>query len=482
MSMTPDHARVHSVAIHGEPQNYDVLVVGGGPAGLSAALHLAREGLHVAIVEESDGLGGQYFKRRHGEVLRRYGDYRPAGTGLVNDVRAAGVRCLTERLVWGVGDDGCTLLTTSTSTSDHLALRARAVVIATGAYERAMPFPGWQLPGVVTAGHALHLATCDVVAVGRRVLVAGSGPFLLPVACALLEVGCDVVAVAELNTPYRLRWGSLAAIQQPARLGELARYLAVLARHQVPIRQAWSVIAAEGEANVERVRLRHTLRGGTGAEATYDVDTLAVGYGFRPSTELVRLLGCDCREDPVSGDLIPERDPLGRTSVPGVYAAGEICGIAGVHAASTRGYLAATAVLDDLGINSTPRPQRHRALRRAARFEEFAALNSRLYPVADQLVTGLPDGTLVCRCEGITAGQIRQASALGWNDCNATKGATRAGMGPCQGRECWPSVAALTAADGSSSSAASSFTAQIPIKPISVSAAMGVLADSDGPR
>src|SRR5690606_33120118 len=130
-------------------------------------------------------------------------DFRPAGTELINAVRNSGVRVSTGQLVWGVDDDGRTLLTATVDRAATSAVQADAVIVATGAFERAIPFPGWQLPGVVTPGYALHLATCDVEPVGRRVLLAGTGPFLLPVACALLDVGVEVVGIAEANQPYR---------------------------------------------------------------------------------------------------------------------------------------------------------------------------------------------------------------------------------------------------------------------------------------
>ena len=167
----------------------DVAVIGGGPAGLAAAAQLGQAGADVVLLDEAPRLGGQYFKRRHGAVLAAHGDYRPEGTRLIEAARAAGVRGLPGRLVWGVGDDGRTLLTAGLTAGDPLAITPRACIVATGAYERSIPFPGWQLPGVVTPGHALHLATCDLVPLGQRVLIAGTGPFLLAAACAVLRAG-----------------------------------------------------------------------------------------------------------------------------------------------------------------------------------------------------------------------------------------------------------------------------------------------------
>ena len=263
----------------------DVAVVGGGPAGLAAAAQLGQAGADVVLIDEAARLGGQYFKRRHGAVLAAHGDYRPEGTRLIAAAHAAGVRSLPGRLVWGIGDDGRTLLTAGLTAGDPLAITPRACIVATGAYERSIPFPGWQLPGVVTPGHALHLASCDLVPLGQRVLIAGTGPFLLAAACAVLRAGGGVVAVAEMNRPYAPGAAALAAGRYPARLAELAGYAATLARHRVPVLQGYRVTAAAGDGRVREV----ALDGPRARRCT--VDALAVGFGFRPATELLRLLG-----------------------------------------------------------------------------------------------------------------------------------------------------------------------------------------------
>lgn len=468
--MTSEHERSLSVPVHGDVVECDVVVVGGGPAGMSTSLELAGRGFSVVLLEESEELGGQYYKQRLGAVREVHGDFRPDGAKMIAEIRGGPTRIETSRVVWGATADG-TLLTWSSKRGDALAFRGKATVIATGAFERAVPFLGWQLPGVVTPGHALHLATCDVEPVGRRVLLAGSGPFLLPVACALLDVGVQVVGIAEANRPYRPSRHALKALAYPARLRELSAYMAKLAIHRVPIWQGTYVESAQGVDQLTSVQLTSTRS--NPATRTLAVDTLAVGYGFRPATELLRLLGVECRTDKGTGDVFPVLDQFGRASVRGVYAAGEVAGIAGVHAAKARGRMVATAVMADLGH---ARRNSRRDSREVTRLERFARLQATLFPAPRDLAAVVPDATQVCRCEGVTAGMIRDAVTRGWNDINSAKGATRAGMGPCQGRQCGFAVGSIVAAC-SSGPLGDPFAARFPIKPVPVRALIGVLDD-----
>jgi D-hydroxyproline dehydrogenase subunit alpha len=441
----------------------DVAVVGGGPAGLAAAHQLGRIGARVLLIEEHAELGGQFFKQRRGSVLERFGHFRPSGAQLISAVRNSGVNCLTGHLVWGFQNGDLWLSRLADGKVGRI--HAKSTLVATGAFEKTIPFPGWTLPGVCTPGCALHFATVDKVSIGQRVLVAGSGPFLLSVACALLQAGVSVVSVLEATRPYRISKTSLEASSYLARTKEMAQYLVALARKRVPLKQGWRVLEARGNRRVNRVRV-----GSDSQIDEFDVDALCVGYGFSPSAELIRIMGVECRRDPISGDLFPITDDCGRTSHPGVYVAGEVAGIGGIHAALNLGRLAALTIAADLGIGqraSRTEISRLTGLRR--RLRRFAEITSSMYQMnrAYSLIEGR---TVICRCECVNADAIRKVISEGVTDLQAVKGLTRAGMGPCQGRECGATVAGMVAEI--SGSKADRFPARMPIKPIRITGEM----------
>jgi len=288
---------------------------------------------------------------------------------------------------------------------------------------RTLPaLPGWTLPGVVTPGFALHLATMDRVPVGSRVVLAGTGPFLLPVACALLEVGARIEALVELNHPYRPRPSVIGgALRQPARL---ARRPAICSPS--PARRT----GRTGRPRARRVRRHPGHRRGhrpRGRQRTAVGDRRAVrGLRLPPSTELPRLLGCRTEADATGTEQLPVVDADGATSVDGLRR-GDGAGIAGVHAAGVRGQLAPTRSCAVWHPTAPP-------------------YGGRPSPPGPPWTVSRhwPTGSTPCRhgrhprhhpgrrCEGVSAGEIRQAAASGWNDLHGTKAATRAGMGPCR--------------------------------------------------
>jgi NADPH-dependent 2,4-dienoyl-CoA reductase/sulfur reductase-like enzyme len=396
-----------------------VVVIGAGPAGLAAAEHALRAGADVTVLDQSDAPGGQYHRTLPGA---------PHGFDAVLS------RCewWPESSVWAIHNGQIHVLRGPADGSgrERRTLEPDALVLATGAHDRTLPFPGWQLPGVFTAGAAQALAKGERVAVGRRVLVAGAGPFLLPVAESLLGVEAEVAAVLEANpaTTVLKGWGF------PTRkAGELARYAATLARHRVPYHLGRAVVEARGDDRVSEVvtaRVRADWSVIPGTERIYAVDAVCVGHGFVPQPELAVAAGCA-----LDGGFV-RTDEHQRTSVAGVFAAGEITGIGGADAAAAEGAVAGCAA-----AGGTPS---RRLLRARDRTRAFAHRLTTAHPIGAAWPGWLRDDTIVCRCEETSYGELKSAAADPvMPGPHALKLGTRAGLGPCQGRMCGPTVAEL---------------------------------------
>jgi NADPH-dependent 2,4-dienoyl-CoA reductase/sulfur reductase-like enzyme len=465
----------------------EVLVVGAGPAGLSAALAARQAGAGVLVVDERHQAGGQFFKQPVaspglGVEARLLDSQYRSGLRLLEEVARSGADLLTGVRVWG--HDGPNELY-ALAAGRRMVLRPRALVLATGAFERAAPFPGWTLPGVMTTGAAQTLLRSYLVAPGRSVLISGNGPLNLQVAAELVEVGAKVVAVAEaaaLWHPGRAVHLARMASSAPSYLLRGASYLATLRRARVPLLARSAVVEVRGDGRAEKAlvaRLDRTGRPVPGSRRTFEVDAVCVGYGFVPSSELARSLGCRQGYSRGIGPWV-EADRRGRTSVPGVWVVGDGGRVGGAEVAQATGTLAGLDVAESLGHRPGPalevtRRRAERALARAEAFQRGLGARIRAPTLIDQLAT--PE-TLVCRCEEVTLAQLL-ASAKPWlAAAGSIKRVSRAGMGKCQGRYCSPVLVELAARiSGAEPGPRSGFAPQAPFSPTPLSA----VASPSGP-
>ncbi len=455
----------------------DVLVVGGGPAGLAAALASSEAGLDVVLLDERSKLGGQYFKQPAAEfsVDENCLDHQyQHGRALIERIRASSITVLQGVAVWGA------------FSSDRLhaagkdarwVLSPRRLIVATGAYERGVPMPGWTLPGVLSTGAGQSLLRSSQVSPGSRVLVSGNGPLNLQVAAEMARAGVTVVALAELADLRQPINGVLSArmlAAAPSLVRDGAGYIASLARARIPVLSRSSVISLEGERSVTAAtvaKIDDEGRPVVGTERRFAVDAVCLGFGFLPSNEIARSLGCCHRVDPVGGGLMVERDETGRTSLPNVWVIGDSAAIEGAKVAGALGVIAGHAVAEDLGITVSSEISRQvriarRALKRHRRFQD-ALWRVYAAPVLwDQLA--LPD-TIICRCENISLQQVEAGLSPGLHSAGALKRTTRVGMGKCQGRYCGPVVTKLAARrSGQPVDERAGFFSQVPYKPTEI--------------
>ena len=395
----------------------EVLVIGAGPAGIAAATAAAENGRHVIVLDDNVAAGGQIWR---GATVKETGSSHRSDSNkwrALARLQRSGAQVLAGRSVFSVEASGTLLASQETSSGSLIEqFSFEQLILATGARERFLPFPGWTLPGVFGAGGLQALVKGGYPVAGKRVVVAGTGPLLLAVAAHLAHDGAVVTSVVEQASLGQLAPFVASLWVHPAKLVQGARFRAKLRKTSYRI-GCWVVEAIAGSdgRSVSSVRVTDGTR-----VWTEPCDLLASGYHLVPNTEIAALLGCEFR-----GSFV-EIDKEQRTSLPNVFCAGEPVGIAGLDAALVQGEIAGLACAGRSGS----RLQRRAAAERAFgnRMEKAFALRRELHSLPH------PD-TIVCRCEDVAFGSLH--GYTGWTDAKLQ---TRCGMGPCQGRTCGPAV------------------------------------------
>jgi len=469
---------------------YDIVVVGAGPAGLAAAARADALGLSVLIADENPGPGGQIHRAAATTPLTENaipGDDRRAGLRLVEALGRSAADHAQGCAVWSVALQDAADPSTGFEVGLSLGGEARAIgashlILATGALERPCPIPGWTLPGVMTAGAAqIALKTAGLVPAGRTVL-AGCGPLLYLLAAQLVAAGADIVAL--LDTTQRANWRR--ALPQAAdflRSPYLWRglRLAAAARLRTPFRPGVTGLAALGEDCVSAVSATFG-----GRSEIIPCETLLLHHGVIPGVNLSSAAGCALAFDDKQHCWTPVVDPWFASSVPGVSIAGDAAAIGGAETAALRGEIAALEAARRLGRLDIGARDRLAApmlaeLRRCGRGRRFLDL---LFRPAPQFLAPEDDGTIVCRCEEVTAGQIRDAARrLGAAGPNQMKAFLRCGMGPCQGRLCGPTVVDLIAQTrGVPPAEVGYFRLRPPVKPVTLAELAALPAGAEAVR
>jgi NADPH-dependent 2,4-dienoyl-CoA reductase/sulfur reductase-like enzyme len=452
-----------------------VVVVGAGPAGTRAAELLVAAGLRPVVVDEGRDNGGQIYRRQprgfRRDARALYGTEAGRATALhaTFDALRHRIEHLPETLAWNI--HGGELYVQRDDRARILPFDA--LIIATGATDRLIPLPGWTLPGVFSLGAAQIALKAQACAIGSRVAFLGSGPLLYLVAAQYVKAGAEVAAVLD-TAPPEARWKALPLMaSRPALLAKGAALIGRLMRAGLSIRRGVVPRRVLPDAAGTRVA-GLVLATPDGGEETIACNAVGMGWHLRAESQLADLAGCGFDFDRDSRQWLPRADEDGRSEVPGVYLAGDGARILGADGAEIVGRLAALAVLRDLGLPLPP-GQDVAALRRERRvMDRFRRGLALAFPWPAELIAALPDETLVCRCEAITAGALRRgATDLDAPEVNRAKAFSRVGMGRCQGRYCGMAGAEIVAAArGLPVEGAGRLRGQAPVKPLPVAATL----------
>jgi len=454
-------------------ESADVAIVGAGPAGLAAAVEAARAGLNVILVDENPSSGGQIWRRLPSEFAEslRGGGIDPAARPWFSASSEPTIRSFFKTTVWGAFGKG---QLEASGPDGPFRICAPNIILATGAHDRPVPLPGWTLPGVMTVGGAQVLLKGQKTLPRGRVLLAGTGPLLLVVAAQYARAGAKIVAVAESASSASLLSHLPALLGSPGLMLRGASYRLSLGLRFVPWHARTVVVRIEGRSSVEAAVLATLDPQGRirpGSERRVVCDMVLLGYGLVPSLELTRLLGCAMRFDAGRMAFTPERREEFETTVPGVFVVGDGAGVAGAVVAVEEGRVAGLAVARLQGRLSADEAQSRQAVSwgRLKRLHAFRVAMDEVYRPPDVLQALATPDTVLCRCEDVTLAQVDSAIADGAREAAQVKLWTRAGMGPCQGRMCHPSiVAALCRGTAKGPAEVGPYGVRAPIKPLDV--------------
>lgn len=455
---------------------HDLIVIGAGPGGMSAAMAGVAQGLKTLLLDEQPRQGGQIYRNitvvpeRVGRLLGP--DYLHGRT-LAQRLERSGVERRFGAMVWEVADD---LTVTVQQDGKSSRVRAPQLIAATGAMERPSPIPGWTLPGVLNAGAAqIAMKTSASVPQGAVVLV-GAGPLLLLVACQLLDAGAQVAAIVQ-TAPAENRQNAMAhltgALAAPAYLLKGLKMLWRLRRAGVPMFSAATDVRILGEARAEALSFR-----ANGREQRVSADVVLLHHGVVPNTQLSRQLRLEHAWDDLNMAWRPVVDAWGETSLRGLRIAGDGAGIGGARAAEPAGVLAALGAAHAMGRMSQAvfDEQSTAARRRLQQQMKIRPFLDTLYRPPQWLANPV-DETIVCRCEEVSAGRIREMAKLGCQGPNQTKFFSRCGMGPCQGRMCGLTVTQMLSTElGKPPADIGAYHVRTPLKPVPL-ASLAALAD-----
>ena len=469
--------------------SFDIAVIGAGPAGLAAAVSAAERGATVAVLDAGAQPGGQFWRHRPESVFPEPDGHGHHGWKTYLDLRArfdqamdrGALRYLPNTQVWMIeredaGNFVLRLTPTGVTGIDTATVRAAKLISCTGGYDRQLPVPGWELPGVMAAGGIQAFIKANGTLPGKRFVVAGTGPFLLPVAANIAEAGGKVVAVCESASLANWLPHLSAASGVPGKALEGAEYAGIFAKHRIRYRTRTVVTEVLGDSAANAVRIAKVDGSGAvipGSEQLLeDVDVVGFGWGFTPQVELAAALGAQTRID-ADGSLVCVVDSKQASNVPGLYLAGEITGVGGAVLAVAEGLVAGAAAASD----EAPRANTARQIRR---HRSFAGAMHLAHPVPEKWDELLTEDTLICRCEEVRHSEVVEArDRLGATDARTMKSFTRTGMGWCQGKVCGFAVSCLSAKGSENPAAELASLAAVAKRPVAAPLTLGEISTLD---
>ena len=461
--------------------HYNAVIIGSGCAGVAAASRLAGTNLNVLMIDENIHPGGQYLKtipsKLGTQTILTSEKTKTVGQQIIQYILNKEIKTINRAEVLGIYP-GNELLIEEENNPAYI-VKAEIILIATGAREKFLPFKGWTLPGVISAGAAQIMMKTSGILPRKKTVIGGSGLFLYRVAHDYITCGGHLLSLVDRTSLLQKLSGTTHLLRQVPKLVESTRFLKKIYSSRADVRHRTKIIEARGAKHLEEVVTAEIDQRGkiqANTERVHQTNGLAISHGFTPNIELPLQAGCSVAFDHKRGGWYVQVNDAGETSIPGIYAAGETTGIGGAEKAMVEGELAALSILHKFDqISGADLADRQSRLGRTRkRHLEFAAYFNSLCEITNEDILQIPADTIICRCEGQKMSDIKQAVSNGCTTPAALKRATRIGMGTCQGRTCGPVLyQVLSVLSGKPMDEVKPLSVRIPVKALSVRSVIG---------
>lgn len=450
--------------------HFDLIVLGAGPAGVSAALLAAAKGLRVALFDENAAAGGQVYRAPIFADAKMDGAEFRTGEKLRDALSRSSVRSFLGHVVWAVTGD---FRVDALGPEGAIFCTSTVLLVATGTTERVVPFEGWTLPGVIGLAAATILLKSQRTLPGKTTLVAGCGPLLTVVAGSTLKAGGNVKGIVDISSRSEWVKSAGALLIRPAIFKQSLNYSLPILRARTPIYSRHTLVKVSMQGDkllAELAPCDASARPVNGPRKKILVDCVAVGHGLTPSSDITRLLHAKHHYSRAAGGWIAQTDEKGQTSRERLFIAGDGAGIRGAAAAFEQGKRVGLACVSIVRGHEEPKSEAQNLSQAWQNAAIFGQKMAAMMALREGHVTTIPPNTVVCRCEDVTRAEIEQACEAGAHDVNQLKAWTRCGMGPCQGRTCGDIAAELLATKlGVTREIVGIFSPRTPLRPLTIS-------------
>ena len=455
--------------------NYDIVIIGSGPAGIAAAVSSASNGAKVLVIDSNIDIGGQVYKppprtyKQLTKVSSKEVKIQKSFSKLIEENK---IDIALEHTVWQV-NQGFKVYAYNNNNSTTV-WKCKVLIIATGTYERIIPFPGWTLPGVIGLAASTTLLKSHRVLPGKNTIVAGCGPLLAVVASGIIKAGGKVGAVIDLNSSLEWLSSITPMLSNPSNLFEGIGWLKniIFARTPIYFNSAIeSVTKKDNDLEITLVQKNFKKN----RKIKLIADSLCVGHGLIPSVDISKSLGVELYFENSSSNWRPKINKYFQSSIEKLYIVGDGSGISGAIPAYEKGLIAGNASSYELKYIEKDRLDliTNKIFKRLKKLEKFGKSMAKLMTPSSQIIKNVTKDTIVCRCEDIKREEIEEAIKFGAREINQLKSWTRCGMGPCQGRTCEDAISRIMSEHLGSREKVGTFTRRFPLKPILMDDAVG---------